>query len=90
MQLDKTSSHEPTIIDGLNAILDELQRQRVKDDLWTADDIATYLKLKKSTVQQRILKSVGFPRPVILPTTAEGGSKRWVADEVKQWPKKNR
>lgn len=90
MQLENALYDNASIQKGLAAILDELRSQRVNNDLWTASDIADYLKLKKSTVQQRILKSDGFPRPTTLPTTAEGGSKRWIADEIKQWSRKHR
>lgn len=74
----------------LSAILIELRRQRVPDDLWTADDIASYCKKSKSTVQQRLLTKAGFPRPVALPTTDRNGAKLWYADEVRSWVKSHR
>lgn len=78
------TQENPTQI--LNAILGELRRQRVADDLWSADDIADYLGLAKNTVQGRTVKTNGFPRPVMLPT----GGKRWVAKEVRAWAMRQR
>jgi predicted DNA-binding transcriptional regulator AlpA len=82
--MDNVQEH---IAYGLNAILSELRAQRVRDDLWTADDVALYLKIKKSTFQQRLQNSDSFPRPRTLPTTGSGGGKRWIAEEVRQWAK---
>jgi len=48
------------------------------------------LKLKKSTVQSRLLCLPHFPKPVTIPTTDEGGGKRWIAKEVKAWALKQR
>lgn len=74
----------------LGAILAELQRQRVHDDLWTAEDVAAYLKLSKSRVQARVVCNANFPRPVVIPTTDDGGGKRWVAKEVRAWALRHR
>jgi hypothetical protein len=74
----------------LVGILGELRQGRVQDDLWSAGDIAAYLKLKKSTVQSRLLCLPHFPKPVTIPTTDEGGGKRWIAKEVKAWALKQR
>lgn len=77
----------------LNQILDELRRQRTsaKDELWDADDIATYLRYGKSTVQNKIITTPGFPRAVIIATTdSKKGTRRWKADEVRNWALKIR
>lgn len=77
----------------LSQILDELRRQRTstKDELWDADDIAAYLRYTKSTVQNKIIKTPGFPRAVIIATTdSKNGTRRWKADEVRNWALKIR
>lgn len=92
MQPNDALSH-PTAIALLSDIAQLMRRQASQDDdLWTADDVAAYLKLSKSTVQQRIIGKVGFPRPVILPTAhdSSGGGKRYLAKEVKAWTLRHR
>ena len=78
----------------LSQILDELRRQRTsaKDELWDADDIASYLRYRKSTVQNKTLSAPGFPRAVILVNDADSkkGTKRWKAEEVRAWALKIR
>lgn len=87
LQITEPKQQDP-LLNAMGDILHELRRQRVKDDLWTVDDIASYLSLRKSTVQQRVLGKNGFPSPRLLPTTEEGGSQRWEPEEVRQWYKK--
>lgn len=71
----------------LTRILAELQRQHAQDDdLWEAEQIAGYLKLKKHSVQSHVLNSAGFPSSVTLPT----GGRRWVAKEIKAWALRRR
>ncbi|NDF11525.1 MAG: hypothetical protein EB060_01745 [Proteobacteria bacterium] len=55
-------------------------------ELWTAQDIADYVSLKKKTVQNSIITKPTFPAPVLLAT----GGKRWKAKEVKAWQEKQR
>ncbi len=74
----------------LGRIYDELRRHRVSDDLWTAHDVATYLQFSVGTVRNRVLPHPTFPRAAVIPTTEEGGSRRWVAGEVKAWAKRHR
>lgn len=70
----------------LEKILDALEMQNSQQaDLWNVDDIARYLKLGKASVQNRILNKNNFPRPFVIPTTENGGAKRWKSKEVKQW-----
>ena len=64
----------------LTEILEELRYQGRKDDaLWDANDIARYARLTKSTVQSRILCRENFPRAIKIPTTDNGGGRRWLA-----------
>ena len=75
----------------LSDILNELRLQSAQtSELWDKNDIARYFKMSKSHVAGRILCKPHFPRPVIIPTTDIGGSKRWYAKEVKDWVKKFR
>jgi predicted DNA-binding transcriptional regulator AlpA len=74
-------------------ILGELRWQNAQvGDLWTAEEIGRYMKLKKNSVQNTLLKKPTFPKPIIIPTAKDGGGggKRWVAKEVKQWALKHR
>lgn len=64
------------------------ERQRVGDGLWTLTQVATYLSLSESTVRKCLMKKSGFPAIRKLPTTADGGSNRWIAEEIKQWAKR--
>lgn len=63
-------------------ILHELRRQHAQeDDLWEVQQIADYMKLKRQSVHNKVLKEPGFPTGVILPT----GGRRWLAKEIKAW-----
>lgn len=77
------STTEALLVD----ILVELRRHYAQDDdLWEAEQIAAYMKLKKKSVQTAVLPTPGFPTPIIVPT----GGRRWVAKEIKAWVMKNR
>ena len=79
------------VTDTLKAILKELQAQNhLKSELWDVTEIARYLKLAKSTVQSRILRHPDFPPALRLPTSEQGGGRRWLAKEVKRWAMKHR
>lgn len=68
-------------------ILKELRQQRSQDDdMWTADEIADFLKLSKGSVQNKILGAQGFPSSVVLPT----GGRRWIAKEIRAWAQRRR
>ena len=72
-------------------ILNELRRQNKDNrELWQTDDIADYVGLRPSTVHSTLLPRKDFPRAVIIPTTEDGGGRRWYAADVKNWIKKNR
>ena len=49
--------------------------------LWTCQDVAAYLLLSYSHVRNRLIYEPGFPKPRRL----GGRTKRWVAEEVKEW-----
>ena len=72
-------------------ILNELKLQSASDaELWTADDIAKYLRLTLSSVQSRIICRKDFSRPIRIPTENGSGGRRWYSREVKAWIAKNR
>lgn len=52
--------------------------------LWTAEDIAQYLRMSPRTVSEKVAMKPGFPRPLKL------GVKRWYMVEVLAWAKKYR
>jgi len=56
------------------------------DALWDYGDIAEYTHLGKQTVQKKIVNATGFPRAVRLPS----GGRRWIAQEVKEYLKRQR
>jgi hypothetical protein len=78
------------LINTLQDILAELRKKHVPDDLWTADMIATYLHLGVGTVRNRVLSHPTFPRAVRIPTTDDGGGRRWPGKEVIAWALKHR
>ena len=72
-------------------ILNELKSQRAeRSELWSADDIARYMRLSRSSVQSRVITRREFPRAVRIPTENGLGGRRWYAKEVKDWLKRNR
>ena len=72
-------------------ILSELKKQNIPNlELWRADDIARYMRLTRCSVQSRIICRIDFPRAVRIPTTGNGGGRRWYAKEIKEWLKRNR
>jgi predicted DNA-binding transcriptional regulator AlpA len=72
------------IVTTLEKIADALQKSAVPDRLWTVDDIAAYVGYHENFVYQ-LKDRPDFPRPVML-----GKHPRWIANEVKNWAKKQR
>lgn len=72
-------------------ILNELKAQNVaSNDLWSASDIARYMRLSTSSIQSRVICRKDFPRAVRIPTDSGMGGRRWYAKEVQNWVSKNR
>lgn len=72
-------------------ILQELRLHRAATtELWNVDDIARYVRLRRSSIQSRIICREDFPRAIRIPTDSGLGGKRWYAKEVKYWISKNR
>lgn len=81
----RTETEAQTILHSIETLM-----RRQSDDLWGAEEIASYLKLSKSSVQCRILILPNFPPPVQLPSGEKRGTKRWVAKEVIAWVLRHR
>jgi len=60
------------------------------DTLWDMKAIGKYMRLSVSTVQQRVITTNGFPRAIKLPTTNNGGQRRWKPTEIKAWADRHR
>lgn len=56
----------------------------MNDEIWTAEDIATWLKLDVRTVLRDIVSRPGFP-PGFRPTGRIRGERRWLSEDVKEW-----
>lgn len=55
-------------------------------DLWSAKEIATYLKMAERVVIERVVALPGFPQAIRLPTQrGTKGHPRWKASEVITW-----
>ncbi|MEM6603538.1 MAG: hypothetical protein AAF621_05765 [Pseudomonadota bacterium] len=78
------------LLQTMQEVRDEIKKLRQKDDdLWTAQRIAEYLSLSVKTVQGSTINQRDFPAPVAIRSPhSQGGSKRWIAGEVKLWAKK--
>ncbi|WP_157234612.1 hypothetical protein WKI13_02160 [Teredinibacter turnerae] len=72
-------------------ILNELKAQNAhSNELWSAQDIARYVRLSTSSVQSRVICRKDFPRAVRIPTDNGLGGRRWYASEVREWIRRNR
>lgn len=85
----------PTLVDLLSSIQElirQLQRPAVaaEDELWTAQDIAAYLKLSTYTVERRVVVQPDFPTSVQPCATGVKAAKRWFAAEVISWLRQHR
>lgn len=77
----------------ITMLIDEirsLKQPDLQNDLWDAEDIAHYLRMSKSTVQNKVLTLNNFPKAVVLPTGQQKPARRWVASEIKAWSKRIR
>ncbi|WP_141202414.1 hypothetical protein [Thiomonas delicata] len=60
-------------------------------ELWSAKEIAAYLKVGPRQVSERYALMPGFPKTIRLPTVAGvRGTPRWSAAEVIQWATNHR
>ncbi|MEW5710019.1 MAG: hypothetical protein AB1830_14110 [Pseudomonadota bacterium] len=60
-------------------------------DLWSAEEIAAYLKVGRRQVLERYAPLPGFPRAIRLPAPGGGqGHPRWRAAEVIAWAERHK
>ena len=80
------------LVSTLKALISHLSAPRVmpSDELWTADDIASYLKLATDTTERRVVTRPDFPPPLQPCQTGKKAAKRWFAVEVTGWARQNR
>lgn len=72
--------------DTINAIITAMAENNLSNDtLWDMKAIGRYMRLSVPTIQQRVITKPGFPRAIKLPTTDNGGQRRWEPKEVKAW-----
>lgn len=84
---------QPTeLLVALKQLVDQLSNPRVNqaDELWTSDDIASYLKLAADTTKRRVVTRPDFPSPLQPCLTGARAEKRWFAAEVITWARQNR
>lgn len=80
------------LLTALKALVVQLSAPRISeaDELWTADDIARYLKLASDTTERRVVTRPDFPAPLQPCLTGTRAAKRWFASEVTTWARQNR
>jgi predicted DNA-binding transcriptional regulator AlpA len=79
---------ESELLQRVNELLVKLEKGNAPT-IWSKDDIAEWLGMSDSTVRKVVVVRPGFPAP-IMATGAKEGQKRWFADEVIEWVRKNR
>lgn len=80
------------LLEALQALVEHLSGPRITptDELWTAEDIAIYLKLAADTTERRVVTRPDFPAPLQPCLTGKRAAKRWFAAEVTTWARQNR
>lgn len=80
------------LLSSLQELIKQLQRPAVaaEHELWTAQDVAAYLKLSAYTVERRVVVQPGFPKSVQPCATGAKAAKRWFACEVITWLRQHR
>ena len=68
----------------IQELLEHLRKYN-EASLWDAQDIATYLKLAKSTVQSHVICKADFPKAIKI-----NGTRRWKPTEVRAWAERHR
>ena len=76
----------------LRDLVTQLKADRISvaDELWTAEDIASYLKLSADTTERRVVTRSDFPAPLQPCLTGKKAAKRWFAGEVISWARESR
>ena len=50
-------------------------------EIWTAEEIAAWLRLSKRHVAERVVHEKGFPQPIL----GERRKQRWLKESVIEW-----
>jgi hypothetical protein len=89
---DQKPEDQTELVAALKALVLQLSTPRVMpaDELWTAEDIAAYLKLAVDTTERRVVTRPDFPAPLQPCLTGVRAAKRWFAAEVITWARQNR
>lgn len=80
------------LVGSIQELIRQLQRPTVpaEHELWTSQDVASYLKLSAYTVERRVVVQPGFPASVQPCATGAKAAKRWFAGEVITWVRQHR
>lgn len=60
------------------------------EPLWTATDIAEFLRVSEASVVKNYVYLPGFPKGFRLPSKKELGGRRWHARDIREWCNKQR
>lgn len=90
--INQLPEDQARLLAALQDLVAQLKRPQVpiEDQLWTAEDVADYLKLATDTTERRVVTRPDFPVPLQPCPTGKRAAKRWFATEVVAWAKKNR
>lgn len=90
--INQLPEDQAELVSALKALVVQLSAPRVmpQDELWTCDDIASYLKLSADSTERRVVTRPDFPTPLQPCLTGKRAAKRWFAAEVIDWARKNR
>lgn len=85
-------AHPSELLAAIKQLVDQLSGPRVSqaDELWTAEDIASYFKLAADTTERRVVTRPDFPSALQPCQTGARAAKRWFAAEVITWARQNR
>ena len=78
------------MIEILDRLLEVEPKIPLRIDLWSASEIALYLKQTRRNVSEHTTKLPGFPQAIYLPTRSGKGRSHplWKAQEVIGWTEK--
>lgn len=79
------------LVAAIRDLIDQLQAPRVSsaDELWSAEDIARYIKLAVDTTERRVVTRPDFPASLQPCLTGARAARRWFAAEVIRWARQN-
>ncbi|WP_395503077.1 hypothetical protein [Ectopseudomonas mendocina] len=89
--INQLPEDQSSLLAALQDLVAQLKRPQVpaEDQLWTAEDIADYLKLATDTTERRVVTRPDFPAPLQPCETGRRAAKRWFAIDVRAWARKN-